>query len=269
MGSNPTLFLLFLFTEEMEKMSLLQRSMLFLKKNASTILTCVGGAGVITTSVMAVKATPKALALLENAKTEKGEALTKTEKVKVAGPAYIPAIIMGASTIACIFGANTLNQHQQAALMSAYALMDNSYKEYKNKVNELYGEEAGKVITQEIVKDKYKNEDVVVEYGKQLFYDAFSERYFESTMEEVLTAEYKLNNVLSRGCAICLNKFYDLLGIDKVDYGDYIGWSSFELVESYSYCWVEFNHEKVIMDDGLEVTIISMGMEPTFGFEDY
>ena len=103
-------------------MSLLQSSMLFLKKNASTILTCIGSAGVIATSVMAVKATPKALALLENAETEKGEGLTKIEKIKVVGPAYIPAVLIGASTIACIFGANILNQRQQAALMSAYAL---------------------------------------------------------------------------------------------------------------------------------------------------
>ena len=42
----------------------------FLKRNASTILTCVGAVGVVATSVMAVKATPKALILLEKAKGE-------------------------------------------------------------------------------------------------------------------------------------------------------------------------------------------------------
>ena len=54
--------------------NLLRCSKLFVKRNASTILTSVGGVGVVATSVMAVKATPKAIALLEQAKEEKQEA---------------------------------------------------------------------------------------------------------------------------------------------------------------------------------------------------
>ena len=103
----------------------------FIKRNAPTILTCLGAVGVIVTAVMAVKGTPKALTLLENAKEEKEEELTKLEKIKIAGPVYIPAIITGAATIACIFGSNSISKNQQATLMSAYALLDNSYKEYK------------------------------------------------------------------------------------------------------------------------------------------
>ena len=113
---------------------LVHRASLYARRNAPTILTCAGGIGVVATSVMAVKATPKALQLLEEAKAEKGDDLTKLEVVVVAGPAYIPAMVTGAATIACIFGANVLNQCQQASLASAYALIDNSYKEYKKKV---------------------------------------------------------------------------------------------------------------------------------------
>ena len=72
--------------------SLLSKSQLFLKRNSSTILTCVGAVGVIATTVTAVKSTPKALALLDHAKEEKGEDLTKLARVKIAGPAYIPSI---------------------------------------------------------------------------------------------------------------------------------------------------------------------------------
>lgn len=250
-------------------MSLLQSSIKFLKKNASTILTYVGSAGVIATSVMAAKSTPKALALLENAKNEKEEDLTKLEKVKIACPAYIPAIIMGASTIVCIFGANALNKRQQAALMSAYVLLDNSYKDYKKKIAELYGEDTVDEIKEEIVKDKYEENPYQVEAGKQLFYDDFSQRYFESTTENILRAEHELNKMLATNYEVCINEFYELLGIDRVDYGDYLGWSTGELVETYQYSWIDFHHQKVIMDDGLECTIISISMEPTFGFEDY
>ena len=250
-------------------MSLLQSSMLFLKRNASTILTYAGGAGVIATSVMAVKATPKALALLENAKEEKGEDLTKIETIKVEGPAYIPSVLMGVSTIACIFGANLLNQRQQAALMSAYALLDNSYKDYKKKLAELYGEDTVDEIKEEITKDEYNEDPYKVENGKQLFYDDFSQRYFESTTENVLRAEHEVNRMLETNYCVYLNEFYELLGIERTDYGDYLGWSTGEIVETYWYCWIDFHHQKVIMEDGMECTIISMGMEPTFGFEDY
>lgn len=250
-------------------MSLLQSSKTFLKRNASTILTCVGGAGVIATSVMAVKATPKAMIALEQAKEEKGEELTKLEVVQVAGPAYIPTIIVGASTIACIFGANILNKRQQAAMMSAYALLDSSYKEYKQKVEEIYGEEATKLIQEELAKDKYEEKQPSIEGNAQLFYDDFSQRYFTSTSEKVLRAEYNLNKMLWNDYGVYLNDYYELLGIDKVDYGDYLGWSSCELVEATWGSSIEFEHTKVVMDDGLECTIVSMCYEPSFDFESY
>ena len=40
--------------------------------HTSTVLTCLGGIGVVATSIMAIKATPKALELIEEAKKEKG-----------------------------------------------------------------------------------------------------------------------------------------------------------------------------------------------------
>lgn len=250
-------------------MSLLKSSMLFLKKNASIILTFAGSAGVIATSVMAVKATPKAITLLENAKEEKGEDLTKLETIKIAGPTYIPTVIMGASTIACIFGANALSQRQQAALMSAYVLLDNSYKDYKNKVKELYGEDSDVRIKEKISKDKYNEDPYPIEDGKQLFYDEFSQRHFEATTEEVLRAEHEINRMLAVHYGVYLNEFYELLGLERTDYGDYLGWSTGELVETYLYNWIDFHHQKVIMEDGMECTIISMCTEPTFCFDGY
>ena len=114
---------------------LLFKSKVFLKSNSSTILTCIGGVGVVATVVTAVKATPKAMALIEEAKEEKGDDLTKVETVITAAPAYITTAVLGVSTLVCIFGANALNRRQQAALTSAYALLDNSYKEFKAKVS--------------------------------------------------------------------------------------------------------------------------------------
>ena len=234
---------------------------MFVRKNGPTILTCVGSVGVVVTSVMAIKATPKAIVLLEDARAEKGDDLTKFEKVMVAGPTYIPTITVGASTIACVFGANILNQRQQAALMSAYALLDSTYKEYQSKVVDLYSEEADSQVKKEIAKDKYLGDDKLID-NDALFYDEFSGRYFESTNAKVLKAEYETNKKISDHGGACLNDFYRALGLEPTKYGDRLGWSVNDLS-------LDFRHEKFILDDGLEGCIITFVQEPILGFEDY
>ena len=243
----------------------------FIKKNAPTILTCIGAAGVLVTTVMAVKETPKALSLLEDAEEEKGEELTKLEKVKIAGPVYISSIITGAATIACIFGSNIISKHQQAALISAYALLDNSYKEYKKKTDELYGEEAGKRVREEIAKDKYTN-DIISLDNKELFYDFYSGRYFESTKETVIQAQYETNRALIVNNAVSLNEYYEILGLErKVEY-ELVGWSCSQIEEMYGHPWIEFDHEETTIDEesdyseGLKCTIIYFPIEPVINY---
>lgn len=249
--------------------NLLNASMLFLKRNSSTILTCIGGAGVVATSILAVKATPTAMTRLAMAKEEKGEDLTTLEKVQVAGPAYIPAVLVGASTVACIFGANILNHRQQAGLMSAYALLDSSYKEYKNKVIDLYGEEADARVREEIGKDKFEETDIDLEFGTQLYYDEFSGRYFNSTPEKVIAAEYAINRKISLNSGAYLNEWYEALDIPGTDYGAYLGWSE-AILNDYQWSnWLEFHHETRLIDDDLECCAITMSVEPMCDFEYY
>lgn len=223
----------------------------------------------VATSVMAVKATPKAMKLIEQAKEEKREELTKWEITKVAAPTYIPAVSIAIATVTCIFGANIINKRHQATLMSAYALLDQTHKEYKRKVVTLYGEDADKRVNEELAKDTYNNSDISVEENKQLFYDMYSKRYFNSTIEEVQRAEYYLNRNLHRDECATLNDFYKLLGIDTIDVGDKLGWSLCMNFEAYWQTWVDFTHEKAVMEDGLECYIISIQTEPIMDFEDY
>lgn len=237
-------------------MNLLNSSKLFLRRNSPTILTFLGAAGVVATSIAAAKATPKAMALLEKTKEEKGEELTKLEMVKVAGPAYIPAIAIGASTIACIFGANALNKKTQASIMSAYALLDTSYKQYKSKVKELYGENSDRNVKKEIAKDKFKDNDININNEKILFFDFYSLRYFESTERLVLKAENRVNELLKLYGRASLNDFYESLGMPTA-YTGYELWWNVQKCPS-----VEFTHDITTMDDGLECCVISMSVEP-------
>lgn len=154
--------------------------------HVSTILTCLGAIGVVATSVMVAKAAPKASKILEEVKKKKGEKLTKIEVVKETAPVYIPAIVTGTLTVACIFGANVLNKYHQASLMSAYALLDNTFKEYRGKVNEIYGEYADEIVAKELAQDQYERFEDIPKDEEVLFYDLNSLQYFTSTLDEVV-----------------------------------------------------------------------------------
>lgn len=248
----------------------LRKTQKVVKRNAPVILSTVGAVGVVATGVMAAKATPKALLLLQQAKEEKNnEELLLIEKVVAVAPAYIPATLVGVSTIACIFGAHVLNKKQQAALMSAYALLNTSYQDYKNKTKEILGEAGEKEIRTELAKDKAKEQDVKDEDdGKNLFYDEYSKRYFRATNETILRAEYELNKEVTTNFYATLNEYYDMIGLDRIDGGDSIGWSSSQMYDMYWNDWIEFWHEKVELEDGMVCYIIHY-TEPFPDFEDY
>ena len=245
---------------------LVRSSHLYFKRNGATILTVVGGVGVVTTTVLGIKATPKALALIDSAKKKNGEKLNKIEKIQVAAPVYIPTIISGVATLTCIFGANVLNKKKQASLISAYALVDNSYKEYKNKVKELYGEEANNEIQEEIAKDKY--EKIKPEIEEVLVYDEFSGRYFNTTLVKLGKAEYEVNRTIHMRGWADYNDFYDVLGVERIDEGDELGWSEGGNLARYWQGWVDFSHRKATMDDGTEYMILTIFQEPYICFED-
>ncbi len=250
---------------------MLHKTKMYFKRNGSTILSYIGVAGVIGTTILAVKATPKAVLLLEEAKEEKGEELTKTETMLVAAPAYIPTVVMGTSTIACVLGATILNKRQQAALTSAYALLHTSYKEYKDKVVDILGKEANEEIQTEIAKDKYKETEIAVTEGKELFYDSYSDRYFESTKYAVKEAQYQLNRDLIMRDYIYLNEWYDYLDLEHVDGGWDAGWCGAVCYEAYWQMWLDFSTYKTTLDDGRECTVIDFWQPPILveDFEDY
>ena len=243
----------------------------FIEKNSSTILTCIGAAGVVATTALAINATTKAVYILDDAEDEKGEELTTKEKIKTVGPIYIPTILTGTSTIACIFGANILNKKQQAALTSVYTMVNNSYNEYRNKVQDIYGDEADNTIKNEISKQKYKQENIEWELGcnEVVFFDEYSGRFFKSTMQAVQEAEYKFNRNFALREYADLNEFYDFLGLERTEEGDILGWSFDAGVQAYGYTWIDFYHELVENEDGSQYYRIGMPFGPTADYMDF
>lgn len=247
----------------------------FIKRNAPMILACLGSIGMVATTVIAVKETPKVLALLKDAEEEKGENLTEFEKIKIAGPIYIPSAITGAATAACIFGSAVISKSQQASLMSAYALLESSYKEYKKKTGELYGDDAGRQIREKIANDSYASSDISLNDDAELFYDFYSARYFESTKEKVFRAQYEINRCILKNHSAGLNEYYDLLGLEQMTEYKEIGWSRRQIETMYHHPWIEFCNEETIVDgdsehdEDMKCTIVYTPFEPVMNYRDY
>lgn len=231
-----------------------------LKRVSPTILSCLAAVGVVATTVAAVRATPKALRLLDEARKEKGENLSKAECVIAVGSVYIPTAAIGFSTIVCIFGANALNRKQQASLTSAYMMLHNYHKEYRDKLVEMYGKDTDVQIRNAMAREHYSYHQIGLNApdGKVIFYDELSGESFLRYEREVMDAEYHLNrNFVLRGYAP-LNEFYEFLGLPKTEYGDTVGWTTTD-----GYYWIDFEHRLISQDDGgTDVYIIDIIFPP-------
>lgn len=245
---------------------------LFIKKNAGTILSVMGSIGVVATAITAARAAPKAIKLLDDAREEKGSKLSKMEIAQIGFKTYLPVGLVNVATITCIMSANVLSRNKQANITSAYALLDQSYKDYRRKVIEMYGEETDHKIIEAIAMDRAKEVRISASYmcdnvdlslddssGKPvLWYEEYSKRFFEATLEQILSAEYHLNrNYIIRGCAT-INEMYDFFGLDPVEWGDDLGWEPMNEGEF----WIEFNHFKAKLDDGTEFYILDLPFAP-------
>lgn len=234
-----------------------------IRKHMPTALTYAGICGVVGTAVMAVRATPKALRIIEYEKKQREDELTNRDIITLTWKCYVPSVLFGLSTIACIISIHALDKRNQASLTSAYAMLNETYKQYREAAKSVYGEDADARIQAEIAKDVFISADGLGIYSsdldpseKILCYDSYSKRYFESTMAAVLNAEYHINrNLQLRGDAT-INEFYEFLGIDGLEFGDEIIWDMNDLMEG-GVMWLDFENHRAVMDDGLECCIIS------------
>lgn len=254
------------------------KSKTWLKKSSPTILTCMGALGVIATSVLAVKATPDANKKIkaDSISNHDGDAhaYTNLEAVRSSWTCYVPAAVVGVSTITCIFGANMLNKKKQATLMSAYAMLNEYYKQYRKAAVAVYGEDADRNIQSEMAKESYISWDGYYVYDpdldvndKILFYDTYSRRYFNATMAAVINAQYNINrNLTLRGDA-CVNEWYNFLGIGEIDKGYEVGWGMTNIFEG-GLAWLDFDNRSTMLEDGLECYVISYMIEPSKLYDD-
>ena len=207
---------------------------LSLTKHSPEILIGMGITGMLTTTVLAVKATPKAISLIEQKKRELDvDKLTPVETVKTTWKCYIPAAISGTAAIACIIGSNSVHAKRYSALATAYKISETAFTEYRDKVVETIGEKKERTVRDKVSKELvngnpvHKTDIIVTGKGNTLCFDPLSHRYFYSDLEKIHRAANKLNyeintNPFDNG--VTLNDFYFEIGLPGTAVGDNMGW---------------------------------------------
>lgn len=247
----------------------IKNTKLTLVKHSPEILTGIGITGLITTTVLAVKATPKALRLIDKAKQESHkDELTALETVKATWKCYIPATAVGVTSVACLIGASSVSARRNAALATAYKLSETAFTEYKNKVVETIGEKKEKHVQDEIDKDHMKNNPVsknsviITEKGKSLCYDRLFNQYFYSDIDKIRKAVNELNRQMLAHDYVSLNDFYDELNIPHVEMGDQMGWRVDRGL-------IEIDFGSQLADDDTPCVVIRYDIPPEYGFSSY
>lgn len=203
-------------------------------KHSPEILTGIGIAGMITTTVLAVKATPKALQKIEEKKEDlEVDELTPVETVKAAWKPYIPAAVLCVTSTACLIGASRVSLKRNAALATAYQLSTTALNEYKDKVVETFGEKKEKTVREKIAQDKIdkhpisKSEVIVAGTGDVMFMEPVTMRPFKSDIETVRKVVNDINYRLTSGYEeyITLSEFFDEIGLPRTGISDELGWN--------------------------------------------
>jgi hypothetical protein len=217
----------------------------FAHENKSVLLTAVGVAGTVTTSVLSFRAGWKSSEIVDEEAQEffaDHPDLDEVDfdfqtKFRLVWTQLIPPVGVGGFTIASIILANRLDASKAAALAAAYGVSERSFQEYKEKVREKLGENKELALRDEIAAERLKKDPVedkqviIAGSGEVLCYDNISGRYFQSSVEAIRKAENTVNYEIVHRMYDSLSHFYELVGLPPTRHSDEVGWNSNNLLE--------------------------------------
>lgn len=256
-------------TEIMNKATrVFNRTTLKFKKHSPEILVVSGVVGLVGAGVMACKATTKLDTILDKTKedvekiheavehpemlpevyteedSKKDLAIVYTQTAVKVAKLYAPAVIVGGLSITAILAGHNITRKRNLALGAAYAAVDKSFKEYRGRVVERFGEALDKELKyniqnkeiDEIVVNEDGTETVVkknVEVAEVMPSD-YSKFFDEASAGWTKDPEYNLmflkdqqryaNDLLKTRGHLFLNEVYDMLGLDRTKAGQIVGW---------------------------------------------
>ena len=249
------------------------------KKHSPEILVVAGVVGVVGSTVMACKATTKVNDILDDTKDqldkihEAGERLENGETLMLKdgeeytieqnkkdltivyaqtalkfAKLYGPAVIIGGLSITAILAGHNITRKRNIALAAAYTAVDKSFKEYRGRVVERFGEALDKELkygikskeVDEVVTNEDGTESVVkktvdvVDATNPMNVSEYARFFDDGCAGWTKDPEYNLmflrnqqryaNDLLKSKGHLFLNEVYDLLGIPRTKAGQIVGW---------------------------------------------
>ena len=241
-----------------------------LKKHSPEILVVTGVVGVVGSAVMACKATLKVDEVSAKAKdkldriheakehgaTAVGKEYTEEDYKKDLTIAYVqtavdyaklyaPSVVLGTLSITAILAGHNITRQRNVALAAAYTAVDRSFKEYRGRVVERFGEALDKELryniqtkeVEEVVVNEDGTESVItktVEVAGPTEYSDYARFFDDGCIGWTKNPEYNLmflkdqqryaNDMLQSKRVVTLNEVYDLLGIPRTKAGQQVGW---------------------------------------------
>lgn len=260
-------------TEIMKSVNIVaSKAIMKIKKRSPEILIVVGVVGTVASAVIACKATTKVNKIIDDAKddidkvhvatencvTEAGETYSTEDSkkdlaiiyaqtgVKLA-KLYAPAVILGTFSIASILASNNILRKRNVALGAAYAAIDKSFKDYRGRVIERFGEQVDTELKYGIKAKKFEEVEVDPETGKEkkvkktvmvadpnlqsdyaVYFDNKSRNY-ETNQDYnymFLKAQQQFaNDKLQTRGHLFLNEVLDDLDLPRTSAGQIVGWT--------------------------------------------
>ena len=191
--------------------------------NSPLILTVVGVTGAVSAAVLTGKASYECATILESEGTV-------MEKIRLVWPEYIPAAGTLVLTVGAIVMSHQINTRRAAALAAAYSLSEKAFIEYRAKVVETVGKKKEEVIQGEIAQKQVAEnpkglKEVIISTGEILCYDAFSGRYFNSTVETIRQAQNDVNEEILQNMYCSLSDFYSKIGLPTTTMSEEVGFN--------------------------------------------
>src|SRR5512136_81305 len=214
--------------------SIIRGTQSLIVRNANTILSGIAAAGVLSTSILAVKGTVNAIKTLRDEYPDEYEngTLEPKQVVEVVWKDYIPAVTSGIATVGAIILADRIGSRRAAALAAAYTITDNAFQQYRDKVISKFGKNQEEVVRAEVAKDRVnKSTEVIIASGGDVVcFDSFTGRTFMSNVETLRRVENQINHMIVNDLYASLSDYYNLLGLRPTAYSDEVGWNTDKLL---------------------------------------
>lgn len=233
-------------------LSILKTAQAFILRNSHHILTGLALLGVGASVALSVRADR----IMHEWDIDEFKQLTKEQRIKLYVRIYAPPTIAVLATGVCIVGAHSISVKRESSLLLAYEGTRSMYDRYRASVQDRLGPEEKQIAEKATSKAQpAPRETIVYGEGDCLFYDAYSGRYFKSTVNKIDRVVNELNYTLLREMCVSLNEFYAGIGLEGISLGDQLGWNEQRQIE--------IHYGAKVSEEGKAVVVVDFVVEPT------